>query len=152
MQEQREHVERGCGADLGFFLNAPKFPAVTERPSPAALIKTAAEPENMEDIGSRSAQIARAQRRCCCSQLQPFLCLNSKRFNHIQQQCSLLNRWISGSQTVVQGPWGFLCNVCLYLINGHLNDLWLSLILPCFSTSLDLMKSGFGLVLHSVLP
>lgn len=37
----------GCGADLGFFLNAPKFPAVTGLSSPAALIKTAAEPKTI---------------------------------------------------------------------------------------------------------
>lgn len=50
-----------------FFLERSKFPAVTELPSPAALIKTAAEPEKRkrEDIGSRSAQIARAQGGGC---------------------------------------------------------------------------------------
>lgn len=42
-----EHVAGGCGADMDFFLNASKFPAVTGLPSPAALIKTAAEPKTI---------------------------------------------------------------------------------------------------------
>lgn len=44
---KNEHVAGGCGADLDFFLNAPKFPAVAGLPPPAALIKTAAEPKTI---------------------------------------------------------------------------------------------------------
>lgn len=53
-----------------------------------------------QDIGSRSAQIARAQRGCCCCrcELQPFLCLKWEKQGCY---CSMLTSQTSGSQTVV---------------------------------------------------